>query len=161
MSMKILIAIDFSLIGSKAAQAGYKLARYMGADVTFVHATPAYSSTLLHYNFRFFIEPDTQKTEDDVRAKAEEEIKKMIDDMKKEFGDLPEGCKCDVLVNAAETGADELLKVADEIKADLIVLGNSGGSTLERELLGSTALKVMNNAKCSMMLYSDDKDSTF
>jgi len=46
----------------------------------------------------------------------------------------------------------EIIKSADEEKVDLIVLGSTGKSRLDRMLVGSVAQGVMTNAKCSVLL---------
>ncbi|WP_148687577.1 universal stress protein [Candidatus Nitrosocosmicus hydrocola] len=46
----------------------------------------------------------------------------------------------------------EIIKSADEEKVELIVLGSTGKSRLDRMLVGSVAQGVMTNAKCSVLL---------
>lgn len=47
---------------------------------------------------------------------------------------------------------DRLLQIADEWKADLIVLGARGLSGVERALLGSVSLSVAREAQCAVMI---------
>lgn len=47
---------------------------------------------------------------------------------------------------------DVLLEYADEIGADLIVLGSRGRGDLAALLLGSTSHRVVNNAKCDVLI---------
>jgi len=64
--------------------------------------------------------------------------------------ELPEG-----VVGGAFSGigqpADFIIKVAEENKADVIVIGSHGYDRVER-LLGTTASKVVNRAPCSVMV---------
>jgi nucleotide-binding universal stress UspA family protein len=46
----------------------------------------------------------------------------------------------------------EIIKSADEEEVDLIVLGSTGKSRLDRMLVGSVAQGVMTNAKCSVLV---------
>ncbi len=46
----------------------------------------------------------------------------------------------------------EIIKSADEEEVNLIVLGSTGKSRLDRMLVGSVAQGVMTNAKCSVLL---------
>lgn len=46
----------------------------------------------------------------------------------------------------------EIIDVADEERVDLIVVGSTGKSRLDRMLVGSVAQGVMTNAKCSVLL---------
>jgi len=45
---------------------------------------------------------------------------------------------------------EEILKVADELDTDIIVLGHKGKSAIKRFLLGSVANRVTHHAKCSV-----------
>ncbi|MDD3407764.1 MAG: universal stress protein [Methanomicrobium sp.] len=47
---------------------------------------------------------------------------------------------------------DEILKLADELGADLIVMGSTGKSNLDRLLLGSVTEYVIRNSKVSTMV---------
>jgi len=48
--------------------------------------------------------------------------------------------------------ADAILNVAEEIKADLIVVGNKGMTGARRYFLGSVPNKVSHHAPCSVMI---------
>ena len=48
--------------------------------------------------------------------------------------------------------ADAILDVAEEKKADLIVVGNKGMTGAKRFLLGSVPNKVSHHAPCSVMI---------
>ena len=48
--------------------------------------------------------------------------------------------------------ADAILDVAEEQKADLIVVGNKGMTGAKRFLLGSVPNKVSHHAPCSVMI---------
>lgn len=48
--------------------------------------------------------------------------------------------------------ADEILRLADEIGADLIVMGSHGRTGLLRVLMGSVSRKVLDQAKCPVLI---------
>jgi nucleotide-binding universal stress UspA family protein len=48
--------------------------------------------------------------------------------------------------------ADAILDVAEEVGADLIIVGNKGMSGAKRFLLGSVPNKVSHHAPCSVMI---------
>ena len=48
--------------------------------------------------------------------------------------------------------ADAILDVAEEVKADLIVVGNKGMTGARRFLLGSVPNKVSHHAPCSVII---------
>ena len=54
--------------------------------------------------------------------------------------------------------ADEILKKADAMRADLIVMGTHGRSGLLHLLLGSVTEKVLRNAKCAVLTVRCAKD---
>lgn len=151
--MKMLIAVDFSPVGHEAAFNGYHYAQRLGADVTFLHIVPAMASPPEGYNMHFYITPDARKTEEKVREAASQEVNKLTDEIKAKYGALPDGHKYDIRVNVADNPGSEIVRVADSDRYDIIVIGNKGYTTLERVILGSTALKVVNQAKCSVFLY--------
>jgi nucleotide-binding universal stress UspA family protein len=59
--------------------------------------------------------------------------------------------KADVVVCEGHA-AEQLLRLAEERRIDLIVLGTHGPNLLERLLIGSTSDKVLNHAPCSVLL---------
>lgn len=151
--MKMLIAVDFSPVGREAAFNGYRYAQQLGADVTFLHIVPAMATPLEGYNMYFYITPEARSTEEKVKAAAAKEINTLVDEIKEKYGALPDGHKCGVSVNVADNPGSEIIRVADSDGYSIIVIGNKGYTTLERMILGSTALKVVNQAKCSVLLY--------
>ncbi|HKJ12174.1 MAG TPA: universal stress protein [Ornithinimicrobium sp.] len=52
---------------------------------------------------------------------------------------------------------DEILRLRDEIDADLIVLGSRGLNTFQRVLLGSDAEGVVRHAPCPVLVVRRDK----
>jgi len=52
---------------------------------------------------------------------------------------------------------DEILRLRDEIDADLIVLGSRGLNTFQRVLLGSDAEGVVKHAPCPVLVVRRDK----
>ena len=55
--------------------------------------------------------------------------------------------------------ADALLRVADEVGASLIVVGNRGmHSGLRRFVLGSVPDKVAHHARCNVLIVATDRE---
>ncbi len=48
--------------------------------------------------------------------------------------------------------SEQILRLADEIHADLVILGAHAHSSLRRRFLGGTADKVVDNAGCSVLV---------
>lgn len=64
---------------------------------------------------------------------------------------------CDIHLMREGDAAEEILRYADEIDADLIVMGSRGLSTFGKLLLGSVSQKVINNATCSVLVVREKK----
>jgi nucleotide-binding universal stress UspA family protein len=54
--------------------------------------------------------------------------------------------------------ADALLEVADEVRAELIVVGNQGMHSAKRFVLGNVPNKVSHRARCNVLIVSTDAD---
>jgi nucleotide-binding universal stress UspA family protein len=52
----------------------------------------------------------------------------------------------------AGTPADEIVRAADDLDADLIVVGGRGKGTVEAILLGSVAYRVLHHAPCPVLV---------
>ena len=64
---------------------------------------------------------------------------------------------CNIHLIREGDAAEEILRYADEIEADLIVVGSRGLSTFGKLLVGSVSQKVINNANCSVLVVRDRK----
>ena len=150
--MKILLAVDFSQIGREVAFRGYHYAQQLGAEVTFLHVVSAISNFVESYNLHFFITPEARSTEAKVKEAARVQLRHLIDDVRGHYSDMPEP-RWDERVEVAGSPGSEIIRISEAEHYDVIIIGNKGYSTVERVLLGSTALKVINSAKCSVWLY--------
>lgn len=140
---RVLVGYDFSACAARALEVALGLAARHGSTVTLVHASalpPNLSAGAL-------VTPPgaTQAVRiDDLTAHGAR-------------GDLElvatqlhgRGCKVDTLAVAAEAGdvSAEILRAADAIDADVIVLGTHGRTGFAHLLLGSVAEKVIRGAK--------------
>lgn len=78
----------------------------------------------------------------------------LADRAKSELADLAKTVPTEILAGSrVRTGVpwDAICHEADELGADLIVVGSHGYSGLDR-LLGTTAAKVVNHARCSVLV---------
>ncbi len=62
-----------------------------------------------------------------------------------------QGLSADVRIDFGKPG-DVILRVAEELGADLIVLGTNPHSALRRRVLGATVDKVVDHAHCSVLV---------
>jgi nucleotide-binding universal stress UspA family protein len=143
MMKKVMIATDGSTPSRQAAEMGINLAKLDGAEVTAVYVVDTARLTKLPgyisvpgMKDRLLELMDTESE----RATAE------IEDMAKEAG---------VVYSKRVAGgdpADELLKISQELGADLLVMGSIGRSGLSKILLGSVAEKVVRHSKVPVLL---------
>jgi nucleotide-binding universal stress UspA family protein len=137
MFRKILLAYD----GSEGAKLALKKALYLASHceaelfILYVGRIPEYAETV-------------SETEE-AREQANRYYAKILQsalEMAQE-----EGIQARTLIRYGKPG-DVIVDVANEIGADLIVLGTRKHSPLVRRLLGATADKVVDNANCSVLV---------
>ena len=143
MFQTIVVGTDGSETAGQAVRQAVDLAKAHGAKVELVSAYEPVSGTRLR-------EESTQVPDDmqwmvnpreDVDATLEEAA-----EVAKEDGIA-------VKVHARQGDpADAILDVAEETKADLIVVGNKGMTGARRFLLGSVPNKVSHHAPCSVLI---------
>ncbi|MBN9229208.1 MAG: universal stress protein UspA [Legionella sp. 40-6] len=136
MYKRVLFATDFDEVGVLAAHKAKKIADENGADLILVHVVepiPAYA----YPGFAGFAEVELS-----IREQAE-----------KELNELAEQLGVDEQHRFIEFGStkNEILRVAEERKIDLIVTGSHGKHGLAL-LLGSTANSILHNAQCDVLI---------
>jgi universal stress protein A len=133
---RVLFATDFDEVGIKAAHKAKKIADENGADLLLVHVLepiPAYA----YPGFAGFAEVEVS-----IREQAEKEMITLA----KELGVDEKHC----MIESGST-KNEILRVAQEQKIDLIVTGSHGKHGLAL-LLGSTANAILHGAQCDVLI---------
>ena len=131
---KIVCALDLSEHSKVVAEYATMLAKMSGASIVAVYAAP----TLTQYT-GFHVPPNTiDSFVGEIVSGAE---KAMTTFVAEHFGDVP--VKAEVVVGYA---AEEILALAENEKADLIVMGTHGRKGIDRILFGSVAEKVVKNS---------------
>ena len=142
---KILIPIDFSDFSMHALKYGVAVARHFGAKILLLHVI---SQELLNEikTVRGFL-GDTDSPEEFL-ARKKRDINERIEKIVKGEPDqaLFEG-------QLIETGipSEEIIRVAEARKVDLIVIGTHGRSGLSHILIGSVAEKVVRRSPCPVL----------
>ena len=155
-TMKILVAVDFSPVGREVAHAGYRLAKKIGSEITFFHCAPQTARFLQGYDIKAFVSSTGKDEQKKIGEMAKQKLHKIMEDVFAENG-VAESLEIEEEVVFGEPG-DELLKFAKEKKTDLIIVGYKSYSMIDHLLVGSTASKVARYAPCSVMIYRPDKD---
>ena len=136
----ILVPIDIEedLLTEHALEHVEYLAKISGAKVHFFHALPDASAFVTAYSF------DIKEFENQAEVKAVDKLKKIMSEI-----DIP----LDRLDYTISFGSprDEVLQLADEIGADLIIIGSRRPS-VKTYLLGSNAAAIVRHANISVMV---------
>jgi nucleotide-binding universal stress UspA family protein len=143
---KILVATDFSSHSERALEAGIELAKRLGAEL---HLTHAYSLPIpLVAPYEVTIpDPYIEETRKAAREKlAEAEAKARAAGLAPK-SELAEG-----------SAAAAILRTAEEIDADLIVMGTRGLTGLKYVVLGSVAGHVLRAAPCPVLTLRDERE---
>ena len=138
----ILVPVDFSEHSEQAVGRAVNMAALYEADIELFHVTEVPTYPVLE-DIAVTGAPgiwDVELTQEIVEA-AEQRLHKLA----KENGLKPEQCKVVVGVPSVD-----IVARAEEVEADLIVMGRHGLSFLEK-LVGSTTDAVMHYAKCDVM----------
>jgi nucleotide-binding universal stress UspA family protein len=147
---KVLIAMDYDPTAQRVAEKGFKLAKSMNAQVTLLHviADETYYSSLEYSpilgfdgfsNAQFF-----QVINIDGLKKASLYY---LDNMKLHLGDS----SIQVLVEEGKL-ADAILKTANKIQADVIVMGSHSRKWLEKIVMGSVTEEVLNHTQIPLFI---------
>ncbi|MCK9327271.1 MAG: universal stress protein [Bacteroidales bacterium] len=146
----VLIAIDYDPSAQKVAETGYHLAEAMNARVVVMHAitdtigyySRGYSSIM---GFTGYANNDLWNlgSMEDLSAASVE----YLDKIRTHLGDPS-------IETVIETGdpSDAILKVAERVNADMIVMGSHSRRGLEKILMGSVAEKVLRHTEKPMFV---------
>ena len=143
MFRSIVVGTDGSETAGQAVRQAVDLAKSTGARVELVSAYEPVSGQRLRQ--------ETQQVPDDLqwmvnpREDVDATLKNAAEDIKEQ------GVEVDVFAREGDP-ADAILDVAEETKADLIVVGNKGMTGARRFLLGSVPNKVSHHAPCSVLI---------
>jgi nucleotide-binding universal stress UspA family protein len=141
---RILCATDFSESSDRAFDFSLALAARNGAKVTLLHVIE-YMPDLGAARYRMVV-PDPDPLRAEIERGARERLERAIDRGRGEFADV------DVTPRAVVGRAyKEILRVATDERADLIVIGAQGHGLVEHILSGSNAQHVIRKATCPVL----------
>ena len=138
MYKKILVPTDGSEFAKKAQKHALFLANVSGAEIF------AVSVTENNFVNGLPLDEEVKQLNEMLKERSEENLK--------EFDKLNEN---DLKINHVireGSPAKVILEVANEENIDLIVMGSSGKSGFDRFIMGSVADKVVNSAKCAVLV---------
>jgi nucleotide-binding universal stress UspA family protein len=137
---QILCPTDFSAASSFAVNYAAALSEQLGARLVLLHA---YEAPVV-----FSQAPLTSIR--DARQQLRLGAQKKLDALSRKLEKAHPGLKVDTKVLAG-LGSERILDAAQDLHADLIVMGATGTSRLSRLLIGSTTAAVIRDAQCPVL----------
>jgi universal stress protein A len=145
----VLVAVDFSPLAADAVRTAADLARNAQGELHLVHVTahpPSQSTASLSAD-----RPLERASEADANHVRLEVLAKEVG------SSIPR-----IVLHTRVGRADlEIAQLAQDIGADLLVVGAGGASRLERLLLGSVAESLVRNAPCPVLAYRPKSVNTW
>ena len=143
MFSSIVVGTDGSETARKAVQQATALAKQVGASISLVSAYEPVSNQRLREEHREV--PKDLEWMVNPREDVDGTLQKAAEDIREQ------GVEAQIFAREGDA-ADAILDVAEEQKADLIVVGNKGMTGAKRFLLGSVPNKVSHHAPCSVLI---------
>jgi len=149
-SKKILILLDYARSATQVAEKGFAIAKSMNGEVILLHVqedasyytTPGYVPIVGFNNFNHT---------DFLEMIDVEGLKKagmhFMNNMKQYLGD--ENIK--IIIEEGDI-ADVAMKTAQDLNADMIVIGSRSRNWLEKVFIGSSAVKVLDHTKIPLLV---------
>ena len=144
-SKKILIPVDFSDTSLLAITHGAFTAQLTKGDVYLLHVINSY-----YVAQNLFLPTVDILNTSEVENKATEKLGKLAADIAKQYG-----VKVDCIVKTGSPSS-EIVDVAEEIGASMVVMGTHGYSPIEELLIGSVAMKVLTKSSCPTIVMSKE-----
>ena len=153
---KVLIAVDYDPSAQKIAETGYAFAKTMGAQVTLLHVTSdaTYYSSL---NYSPIMGFDSFSNLDVVQTDIVNQLQQGAEDYLSKTRQFLGDDTIQTLVRDGDFG-DSILETANEIHADIIVMGTHSRSGWDKLLMGSVAEKVLRKSTIPMFIIPSKKE---
>jgi nucleotide-binding universal stress UspA family protein len=133
--MKVLAATDGSEHSMKAVKRALELAEKEGAEITLMSVA-------------YFSKSDFDDMPPNIQEKLEKQAKDALGSAKAIFDG--KGIKVKTILETGVVPANNIIRRAKEDKFDMILMGRTGLTGIERAMTGSTAAKVVAHAPCSV-----------
>lgn len=148
--MKIILAMDGTKYADAAAQMLRNLNLKKGDEIKVISVVDV--SVPMGIDIYGGYLPDTSELEKAAKENAAQIIKATTETLQSMFGkDVT--ISSDALFGSPES---RIVETAEEMHADLIVIGSHGYKSWERLLLGSVSNSVVHHAPCSVMVVRAD-----
>jgi nucleotide-binding universal stress UspA family protein len=148
---KVLIALDYDPTAQKVAEAGFTMAKAMGAEVTLLHVMVNAGMYSNAYANMGAWQVDTVETIEAIQI-LETGSRNFLEKAKRHLGS-----KSIQTILKEGDSAHMILQTADEIKADCIVMGSHSQKWLENILMGSVTEEVLRKSTIAMFIVPTKK----
>jgi len=136
---RLLVPVDFSDASVAALATAQDLCRALDAEIRVVHV---HQLQVPYVGDGGFYVPEVDEEE------IMEERKQELETFVKQHGDAQISISSEVRLGDPETGINE---IADEFKADMIIMGTHGRSGLSHLLMGSVTESVLRHANVPLL----------
>ena len=154
---KILLAIDASEEAALAAQTAADIANKTGSELHVVHARLALPWTTGYYSATE--SPTTSiGSEEEARQRVLQWLDDQVERIEAEGGSVTRAyLRLGRPDEGAITVAEQIVNLAEEIGAGLIVVGSRGLGGMRRALMGSVSDSVVRHAHCPVLVVRKEK----
>ena len=143
---KILVATDGSKEAELAASTILSLSKGTGSELHVVTVALGYPYVYAYYDLRHPAEVEQHRRE------ARTVLDQQVDYMVRAGGTVAKAHLCDGVPE------EEIVVLAEEIGADLVVLGSRGLGGMRRTLMGSVSDSVVRHVHCSVLVVRRDEE---
>jgi nucleotide-binding universal stress UspA family protein len=154
---KILLAIDASEEAALAAQTAADIANKTGSELHVVHARLALPWTTGYYSATE--SPTTSiGSEEEARQRVLQWLDDQVERIEAQGGSVTQAyLRLGRPDEGAITVAEQIVNLAEEIRAGLIVVGSRGLGGMRRALMGSVSDAVVRHAHCPVLVVRKEK----
>ena len=145
--MKVLLATDGSKAGSAAINAVQKLRLDDRDNIKVISVVDMAVPAAIDLYGGYL--PDTSDLEKAARSNAEKVLVDATERIRSFFPDRQPEIATELLFGTPES---RIVETAEQMKADMIVMGSHGYNAWERLLLGSVSNSVVHHAPCSVLV---------
>lgn len=141
---KILIPVDFSDTSMLAIRHGAYIAQTTHAHLYLLHVVNS------HFMSQNMFIPVVNLNQSEIESKAQAKLQQLADEIRNQY---KVNLEC---IIRSGTPASEVVRVAKELSASLVVMGTHGYSPLQEIMIGSVALKVITRSPAPTMVMSSE-----
>jgi nucleotide-binding universal stress UspA family protein len=143
----ILVPTDGSIMSNSAVGHAIRLAKQCGARITALHVISEVPPHLQHGGFATETVQATKKLFEEAETARANTILSAV----KEAADKA-GVKCDTTIGVGDAPYETIIKQANNLQCDLIVMASHGRRGLRGMLLGSETVRVLTHSKMPVLV---------